>query len=160
MSKELIQKKRVKLMQYLAKLFQSEGISYSKLEKETGFIPSNISRMLNGKYSPGLDHVIQLADVGDYDVVFVKKMLNQHVDDEQISPKFLLSIDHKNHELYVLHRQFPACLIWVKQETPVQFIVQDLYDDVENPADILNMPFVEEAKAFYREYAEGLYGGN
>lgn len=160
MSKELIQKKRVKLMQNLAKLFQSEGISYSKLEKETGFIPSNISRMLNGKYSPGLDHVIQLADVGGYDVVFVKKMLNQVVDDGKISPKFLLSIDHENNELYILHRQYPSCLIWVKQETPVRFIVQDLYDELENPADILNMPFAEDAKAYYREYAEGLYEGN
>lgn len=158
--KDYIQKKRVALLQYLAKLLQSEGISYSQLEKSTGFIPSNISRILNGKYSPGLDHLILLAEAGGYDVAFVKKMLNEKVPDDQISPKFLLSIDHENHELYILHRQFPACLIWIKQKTPVRFIIQDLYDEVENPADILNMPFVEEAKAFYKKYAEDLYGGN
>ena len=58
--KDYIQKKRIALLQYLAKLFQSEGISYSQIEKHTGFIPSNISRMLNGKYSPGLRALCRL----------------------------------------------------------------------------------------------------
>lgn len=66
--------------------------------------------------------------------------------------KFLIAIDHKENELYILHREFPACLIHVKQETPLRFIVMDLFDDMENPNDILNMPFVEEAKRFFTDY--------
>ena len=158
--KDYIQNKRIALLRYLAELFQSEGISYTQIEKHTGFIPSNISRMLNGKYSPGLDQLLIVAEAGGYEVAFVKKMVNGKVPDDQIQPKFMLSIDHENNELYILHRHFPSCLIWIKQETPVRFIIQDLYDNMENPADILNMPFVEEAKAYYREYARGLYDGN
>lgn len=63
--------------------------------------------------------------------------------------KFLLCPEKETSELYILHREYPACLIWVKQETPVRFIVMDLYDEVENEKDILNMPFVQDAKDFF-----------
>ncbi len=63
--------------------------------------------------------------------------------------KFLICPDELNKELYILHREFPACLIWIKQEMPVRFVVLDLYDEVENENDILNMSFVQEAKIFY-----------
>lgn len=68
--------------------------------------------------------------------------------------KFLLCPDEENHELYILHREFPACLIWIKQETPLTFIIQDLYDEVENTNDILQMPFVQEAKYFFNRFVE------
>lgn len=68
--------------------------------------------------------------------------------------KFLLVVDDDDRELYILHREFPSCLIWVKQETPVRYIVLDLYDDVEDPNTILLMPFVEEAKEFFRKKME------
>ena len=66
--------------------------------------------------------------------------------------KFLLCPDHVGNELYILHREFPACLIWVKQETPVRFIVMDLYDDMEDTNDILQMDFVQDAKDFFNNY--------
>lgn len=78
----------------------------------------------------------------------------------KIEPKFLFSVDPIKKELYILHRQYPSCLIWVKQEIPVRFIIQDLYDDVENVIEIVNMPFVQEAKDFFKEYGGSLYGGN
>jgi hypothetical protein len=77
-----------------------------------------------------------------------------------INPKFLFSVDPINKELYILHREFPACLIWVKQETPARFIVQDLYDEMENPNDILTMEFVQEAKNFFKNYSSSLFGDN
>ena len=67
----------------------------------------------------------------------------------RVNPKFLLCIDAQNKELYILHREYPSCLIHVVQDTPVRFVVQDLYDDMDNPNDILNMTFVQEAKDFY-----------
>lgn len=63
--------------------------------------------------------------------------------------KFLICPDNETNELYILHRDYPACLIWVKQEIPVRFIVMDLYDEVQNEKDILNMPFVQDAKDFF-----------
>ena len=74
--------------------------------------------------------------------------------------KFLFSVDPINKELYILHREFPACLIWVKQEIPVKFVIQDLYDDVKNVNEIVNMPFVQEAKDYYKKYGESVMGGN
>jgi len=74
--------------------------------------------------------------------------------------KFLFSIDPKNKELYILHREFPACLIWVKQELPARFIVMDLYDEMENPNEILNMSFVQEAKDYFSKYGSSLFNPN
>lgn len=68
--------------------------------------------------------------------------------------KFLMCPDPEAGELYILHREFPACLIWVKQETPARFIVLDLYDDLKDPNDILTMPFVQEAKDFFTDYVK------
>ena len=82
------------------------------------------------------------------------------MNNEKITPKFLFSVDPINRELYILHRQYPACLIWVKQETPARFIIQDLFDDVDDVNEIINMPFVQEAKDFFKNYGGGLYGGN
>lgn len=74
--------------------------------------------------------------------------------------KFLLSIDPVNKELFILHREYPACLIEVRQETPLRFIVQDLFDDMDDPNEILNMSFVQEAKDFFRDYAANIYPKN
>lgn len=65
--------------------------------------------------------------------------------------KFLLCIDRKENEMFILHREYPACLIQVVQETPVRFVVQDLYDEMEDPNDILKMPFVQEAKNYFND---------
>lgn len=68
--------------------------------------------------------------------------------------KFLLCPDEINKELYILHREFPSCLIWVKQSLPITFIILDLYDDVENESDIVKMDFVVEAKSFFNNHIE------
>lgn len=72
----------------------------------------------------------------------------------EITPKFLVCIDKEENQMYILHRLYPACLIQVTQETPVRFVVQDLYDDMDNPEDILTMGFVQEAKDFFKKIVE------
>ncbi len=74
--------------------------------------------------------------------------------------KFLICPDATTEELYILHREFPACLIWIKQETPVRFIVMDLYDDIEDVNSILQMPFVQEAKDFFNSIASNSFDKN
>lgn len=66
--------------------------------------------------------------------------------------KFLLCVDKENKELYVLHREFPACLIYVEQtKTPVNFVVFDLYeDDQEKSIEILiSEEFKKELRTFF-----------
>jgi transcriptional regulator with XRE-family HTH domain len=159
-NEEIYKEKRKKLLLYLKELAKDKGISQEEIAKKTGFKQSNVSRLLNGIYPPTLDNLIRLAEAINHDVVFANKYLNEKVPDEFIFPKFLFSIDPISKELYILHRAFPSCLIHVKQETPVRFIVLDLYDEVENPNDILNMPFVQEAKNFYKKYAESIMPSN
>ena len=68
--------------------------------------------------------------------------------------KFLICPDETTKELYILHRHYPACLIWVKQTAPVSFIVMDLYDEMDNTNDILQMDFVQEAKTFFNSFVK------
>lgn len=160
MNKKYYSKKRKAILAHLFELAAIKGISQDTIAERTGFVKSNVSRMKKGMYSPSLDNLMCVADAIGHDVAFVNKMVDAKIPDVQISPKFLLAIDNANSELYILHRHWPSCLIWVKQETPVSFIVQDLYDEVENETDILNMPFVEEAKAFFRQNAESFLDHN
>jgi transcriptional regulator with XRE-family HTH domain len=153
MNKEQLIRKRIKTLRYLSKLIDDRQLTQAQIAEQTGYIQPNISRILSGQYSPSLDILTNIANAAGYDVAFVNQDLNTGPAPEIISPKFMLTLDMKNKELYILHRQWPSCLIWVKQEIPVRFIIQDLYDDVDNPADIIGMPFVEEAKQFFRDNA-------
>jgi hypothetical protein len=72
-------------------------------------------------------------------------------------PRFLFSTDPLKNELYILHRNFPHCLILVKDETPVRFVIVDVYDNVE-VNEILKMDFINDAKDFYEHYSDKLLG--
>jgi hypothetical protein len=75
--------------------------------------------------------------------------------------KFLIAVDPDQQQLYILHREYPSCLIWVKQEIPARFIILDWYEEEKITEEkILEMPFVQEAKDFYKNYAEKNLGGN
>lgn len=160
MNNEQIREKCQRTLTYLSQLIKSKRITHNEIAISTGYIESNVSRVLSGRYMPRLDVLATIADAAGYDVAFINQEVNHQPAPETITPKFLLSMDFANSELYILHRQWPSCLIWIKQETPVRFIVQDLYDELENEADIYGMPFVEEAKAFYRNYAENFLDKN
>ena len=65
--------------------------------------------------------------------------------------KFLLCLDKENKELYVLHREFPACLIYVEQtKNPVNFVVLDLYE--ENQDEAIEVLTSENFKNELREF--------
>ena len=49
--------------------------------------------------------------------------------------KFLLCVDKEENDLYILHREYPACLIYIeKDKIPVNFIVFDLYEENQDEA--------------------------
>jgi hypothetical protein len=72
-------------------------------------------------------------------------------------PRFLFSTDPLKTELYILHRNFPHCLILVKDETPVRFVIVDVYDNVEIN-EILKMDLINDAKDFYEHYSGKILG--
>ena len=43
--------------------------------------------------------------------------------------RFLLTINKEARELYILHREYPRCLVYVEQSTPINFIVLDLFEN-------------------------------
>jgi transcriptional regulator with XRE-family HTH domain len=141
------------IIDVLAAKAKKLNISTYKLGEMVGMKQNNLWRVLDKQHPPGLPTLLKIADALEIDIVPINRMVNQKLPDEHIKPKFLLSVDQAAGELYILHRQWPSCLIHIVQEIPVRFVVQDLYDDIDNPADILNMPFVEEAKEFYRSTA-------
>lgn len=159
MNKNNYHKQRIALCHRLADLAKERNLTHEYIAEKAGFERSNVTRMLSGKYSPSLDNLIKLTDVIGFDIAIVKKFIEIN-DTTELQPKFMLTVDPEKNELYILHRQFPACLIHVVQELPARFIVEDLYDDMENPADILNMPFVEDAKKFWRNYSESILDKN
>ena len=66
--------------------------------------------------------------------------------------KFLLCLDKENKELYVLHREFPACLIYVEQnKAPVNFVVFDLFEEDQDKSIevITSEPFKKELREFF-----------
>lgn len=73
--------------------------------------------------------------------------------------KFLLCVDKKEKEIYILHRESPLCLIWVKQEIPMRFVLYETYEQVDAER-IMLMPFVQEAKDFFKAQAEDSFNDN
>lgn len=144
---------RIEFLENLAKLSQQEGITQKQIAEKTGYIQSNISRIFSGKFPPSLDIVLNIAKAIGYKLT-LSKYHQGYGKANQIEPKFLFCPDPINNELYILHRNYPSCLIHVKQELPARFIIVDLYDEVENEADILTMSFVHEAKEFFKKQAK------
>jgi transcriptional regulator with XRE-family HTH domain len=150
---ELTLKKRIHFLARLADVARAQGITQDEWAERSGLRQSNIARILSGKYPPTLDTLITLANAVGYEI----GISNIHpITTNSIIDPFLLAVDYNNKEIYILHREYPSCLIWVKQETPLRFILMDLYDDVEDVNSILLMPFIENAKQyFYKQVEKG-----
>lgn len=68
-----------------------------------------------------------------------------------ISP-FLTCVDKENNELYILHREEPQYLIWIKQEIPMRFVLIEYYDENYTTEEIMAHSSLSEA----RKYASNL----
>lgn len=74
--------------------------------------------------------------------------------------KFLTSVDRENNELYILHREDPQYLIWVKQETPLRFILVEYYDENYTPEQILAHSSLAEARKYATELLQSGFDVN
>lgn len=50
------------LLRFIAEEAKDKNITHEQIAEITGFDRSNVTRMLNGKYSPTLDNFIRLAE--------------------------------------------------------------------------------------------------
>lgn len=77
-------------------------------------------------------------------------ILNDRVKVE--NTRFLLTLNKSEKELYILHREFPRCLIFVEQTTPVNFIFVDFFEDNSKRDESIQIIISEEFKQDLREY--------
>jgi DNA-binding phage protein len=59
---------RQELLWQLKGIVVAKGISYEQIAEKTGLKPSNISRMLNGKYSCTVDNLIKVVEAVGFKV--------------------------------------------------------------------------------------------
>lgn len=72
---------RALLLQYLSQKAREKGITQEQIAEKTGFTQNNVSRMLQGRYSPSLDNFMRLAEaVGAYFFVIDKEQDDELVD--------------------------------------------------------------------------------
>ena len=70
---------------------------------------------------------------------------------------FLTCIDKENNELYILHRDDPQYLIWIKQEIPMRFILVEYYDQNYSSEEIMAHSSLSEARKYASKIlSEGL----
>lgn len=77
-------------------------------------------------------------------------ILNDRVTVE--NTRFLLTLNKAEKELYILHREYPRCLIYVEQTTPLNFIVVDFFEDDSKKEESIQILISEEFKQDLREY--------
>ena len=117
------------------------GFNYQKkLAEITGIKQPSISRMFGLKYSPYLKNYTVLMEA-------VNLKNEKYVNDLGIS-KFLISVDKKTNEMYVLHRNEPCYLVHVKQETPMRFVLIESYNDQWQDERLLLHPSINEMKRY------------
>jgi transcriptional regulator with XRE-family HTH domain len=61
-NEEKYKKSRKLLLDYLRQTAREKGITHLSIAEKTGFTANNVSRMLQGRYSPTLDNFIRLAE--------------------------------------------------------------------------------------------------
>lgn len=66
-----------------------------------------------------------------------------------MNSKFLLTPDPETNELFLIHKQHPACLIKIIDTKPIILRIVDMFEEIEE-GEILEYSFLEDAKHFLR----------
>lgn len=64
---------RKMLLDYIREQMTTKGITQEMLSKKTGFTQSNISRLLNAKYSPSIDNFLILCEAVNCYIFIIDK---------------------------------------------------------------------------------------
>lgn len=65
--------------------------------------------------------------------------------------RFLMCVDSESKELYILHREYPRCLIYVEQTTPINFVVLDYFEEnaEEGVKQLIQPSFKQDLKDYF-----------
>lgn len=151
MSNSKIKAAREKLGGILAQRRKQMGVTQGQLAEHISKPVATIQGIESGKFIAGIDQILQMCAALELETAFVplEQIRKGTLPDMDGKAKFLFAPDAATNQLYILHRQFPACLIQVIQTTPVALRCVDLYDDIEE-ADLAVHPFWEEVKEFWQ----------
>jgi transcriptional regulator with XRE-family HTH domain len=127
------------------------GHSLEHAARFIGITANTLSRIEQGKFHWDIDLHHKLCEAYEIKPFLVPKEL---LDPKQVKlPTFLMVPDPEKNELYILHREYPTCLIHVVQTVPVSFHIADFYDFCTEE-EIAKANLMEKVQKFYREYVE------
>jgi len=117
-----------------------------------GVSAKTLQEIESGEFPAGIDTILRLCAELELKPFFapLEELGKGSLPDFDAGEKFVLAPDQVNRQLYILHRQFPACLIQIIQTTPVTFRIVDLYDKIDEE-ELAVHPFLEEAKEFFKQ---------
>lgn len=144
--KEDAKKEVVRTMSFLAQKAKEQGQTGEILSKKTGFITSAIWRMLSGRFAPGLDNFKILCEAIGIRLILKPKGGSPPT-------KFLLCVDPETNQDYVLHLNYPFCLLsisWINDEN-FEVLIKEVFCELKDSKSINSMPFIKEAEKFYKE---------
>lgn len=73
LNEEKYKEARKMLLEYIRELAKEKGITHLEIAEKTGFTANNVSRMLQGRYSPSLDNFMRLAEAVDCYIFIIDK---------------------------------------------------------------------------------------
>jgi transcriptional regulator with XRE-family HTH domain len=139
------------ILSKLMNLMHQNKITMQELSEKSGYSEYHLSGFFQEKFPLSIEVLLTISTALGYDLTFSRKFDYTTTKSES---KFLMCPDEANKQLYILHREEPVCLIHVLQTTPISFVVHELYSEMDNTDDILNMPFVQEAKDFFFKHVK------
>ena len=153
--KKIMQEKLKQIGEFLSRRRNQMGRTRQELADFLALDIQTIEQVENGS-NHSIDILLQVCEALEIKPFFVPleetKSLRSNGTD-LIHP-FLFCPDQRNEELFILHRNFPACLIQVVQSQPASFRIIEVYDDIEEEELIIH-PFLQKAKEFYISYNNG-----
>lgn len=142
---------RIALGRYFAERRKQMGHTMQELANHLGISAETVKGVESGRFAYDIDFLFRFCEALEIKPFFsLLEEIGKRSAPTPSGEKFLLCPDEGKKQLYILHREFPACLILVVQTVPVMFKIVDLYDDIDE-GDLATHPFLEEAKAFWRE---------
>lgn len=149
---EKIKLARQQLGEFFKRRRQSMGHSEEALAKYLGLTSNTIRGIETGRFACDIDVLLQLCSSLEIKPFFTPlEEIGKGSIPTNTKPKFLLSPDKETGQLYILHREFPACLIQVIQSVPMTFKIVDLYDEIEEE-ELAIHPMLDEAKVFFQSH--------
>lgn len=144
----LIKQNREKIGQFFASRRAEMGHSVEQAAAHIGITVNTLSRIEQGKFHWDIDLHLKICKTYELKPFLVPL---EYLKPHSPRPKFILCPDEKTGSLYILHRDFPECLIEVIQTIPVTFEIKDIYA-LSSEHEIYKFEVLQQAKQFFHDH--------